>query len=839
MERIINHLLFYFKMPTRALKCGINIIYNGAVGKIKSISKTDNVSIKLKDNNIIIVNKTNITATPIDIGELIEYEKVYYIISDINVEKTKIVYSLNYVSKKIGNPVKKIDSNDSKIITIDKSLQEKIIVYLKYIDRYNLTISYLNKKKPTTEFMKIDYSKARDDIIDIFIRCKLTIAQLNKIEHTLKKVQDPSLQIYNIYKNPFDFITQEYQLITYQKAEKICNEYLLVVDFKIKLEKWAYDLFLRDERTFYIKKESFNSKMENFCKQRQENSSRFLEYIDKIIIDKIIDNSGKNIVYKTTNYLMNLEKKITDMVIDLFFEKSYQIKTDKIEELINIYERKKRTELNNPAFSLEMEQKTSVINTVQNKFSIITGPPGTGKTEILKCINFVFNMLYEANNCLDDDDSTTTTETTSENGIETVGENEDDDIYYTSDNEDDLRCYEEDNTFVDPKTICLTAPTGLAYVNMMRSQKVKHYNSNISGTCHRTLYHTISNIKKHKYQIKNTKKCKCNLDECLYDYKIKVFEIDEASMLDIFVFYDILKACKYFNSRLIMLGDVEQLPSIGPGKILYQLIKSDLFTVTKLDKIKRQNAGGLVNNILKMNSKTITKDDFVDDSMVLLDTKKFITDRKITKESLIHLIKDNGFTKHNTKFITNFNNQKFICNTKDMNNDLQDIFNPLNPDDENDEIHSNYKYDNTYKFRVNDRIIRTENDYSSSKMRANGEEATIIEFDGKSVTIQYSGASDKPEQIGVSELYENFALNYCVTVNKSQGSQYQNVVFLIEPKCYFVGKKSVYTAISRAKERCIVIANEFDFINLQNKNNNDDLKVTLFMEESDNYEFSK
>ena len=114
------------------------------------------------------------------------------------------------------------------------------------------------------------------------------------------------------------------------------------------------------------------------------------------------------------------------------------------------------------------------------------------------------------------------------------------------------------------------APTGLAYVNRQRSQKADHYNINISGTCHRTLYHTIPNIKKHKI------KCVCE-KKCLYKLNINLFEIDEASMLDIFVFYDILKACKYFNARLILLGDVEQLPSIGPGKILYQLIK--LFTL--------------------------------------------------------------------------------------------------------------------------------------------------------------------------------------------------------------------------------------------------------------------
>ena len=829
-------------MTTRALKYGTTIIYNGFVGKIKSISNTDNVTIQLLDNTIVNANKTSVRATPHDIGELIKYKNVYYIISSIKLENgTRILYNLNYVKKNSSDPIKTIYSTDASIINVDKSSQEKTIAFLKFIDRYNSSANYLNKKKGTTSFVKLDYSAVDAYMDDLFKRCKLTMSQLNKIEHTIKKVQHNSLQIQNIYKNPFDFITQDYQLITYEKAEKICKEYSLSIDFKIKLEKWAYDLFLRNKRALYIPKWMFNSEMEKFCIQRQEMPSRFLAYINTIIIDKAIgkDKFGRDAIYKTTEYLMNYEKRATDMTIDLFYDKCYNIPTAKIEEFIAIYQEKKRIELNNPTFTLEMEQKRSVINTVQNKLSIITGPPGTGKTEILKCINFVLHALYEVKQCLDDD--TTTTETGSENEFEHEFDWENDDVHeadyidYTSDDENGLGDDEEANTFVDPKTIALIAPTGLAYVNMMRAQKAKHYNINISGTCHRILYHTISNIQKHKYLKKSNQSCGCDDDECDYDLSIKVFEADEVSMLDIFMFYDILKACKYFNSRLILLGDVEQLPSIGPGKILYQLIKSEMFTVTKLDKIKRQNAGGLVNNILKMPSEIISKNDFVDDSMVLLNIENFITNREINKEKLINLINENNFTKHNTKFITSFNKSTFTCNTKDMNNDLQNIFNPLNTDYQNDEIPSNHKYENAFTFRVNDRIIRTENDYSSSKMRANGEEAVILEFDGRKVTIQYSGVSDKPEQIGIDELYENFGLNYCVTVHKSQGSQYQNVVFLIEPNCSFIEKKAIYTAISRAKERCIVIANEADFVKSQK---NLDQKVSLFMEESDTYEFS-
>ena len=463
-----------------------------------------------------------------------------------------------------------------------------------------------------------------------------------------------------------------------------------------------------------------------------------------------------------------------------------------------------------------------------NKLSIITGPPGTGKTEILKCVNFVLCELHkEENTYLNSSDINPDDYDTPINDDETES------FYngYESDCETSTKIYDEElNKFINPKTIGLLAPTGLAYVNMQRSQKADHYNINISGTCHRTLYHTIPNIKKHKI------KCVCE-KKCLYKLNINLFEIDEASMLDIFVFYDILKACKYFNARLILLGDVEQLPSIGPGKILYQLIKSEMFTVTELITIKRQKSGALVNNILKMSKEIITKNDFVDNSMVLIDVENFITiNKEINKEEIINFINENNLNKNTTKFITSFNLTKFVFNTKNLNIILQNIFNPLIEGFENDEIHSNYKYENSFSFRVNDKIIRTDNDYSGDKMRANGEEATIIDFDGKNIQISYSGPDDKPEKIGINELYESFMLNYCVTVHKSQGSQYKNVVFLIEPNNSIIDKKTIYTAISRAQERCFVISKETDFIKLQNENIKVNYKVSLFMEDSDNYD---
>ena len=785
-------------MFQRQLRYNTTVVYNNEIGIIKSISKTNSAKIEV-NGKLLDVEKNKLKAVPNDKSDIIEYNNNYYTIKDISVENNIPVYHCGFDGN--SEIIKLINSTDSKIKNVDKKDQEQKVSYLKFMERYNSTVEFLNKRKNKNNnpFEDDDYEyynevyhllerdNIKRDMYDLFERCKLKMSQLNKIENTLKKTHNPKLQIQNIYVNPFDFITQEYQLISYDKAEKICNEYRLTFDFKIKIEKWSYDFFLRDKNTFYIVKWLYLKEMEKFCNERGQKSKELLKYIETIIVDKKIGSE----IYKTTQYFIDFEKNLTDCIMDLYYDKEYDIDIERINEKINSYEDKTRKErsLN---FALEPEQREAVISSIRNKLSIIVGPPGTGKTEILKCINYVTRELYKDNEYNLDDNS---------------------------------------NKYISSTKIGLVAPTGLAYVNMQRKQENSSYCESISGTCHRLLYNTVPNIKKHKY------KCNCSDNVCKFkNLEIKNLELDEASMLDIFVFNDLVKQCKYFNSRLIILGDVDQLPSIGPGKVLFQLINSNVFNVTRLTKIKRQNAGSLVNCIIEMSKNiVIAKNHCKDDSIVMKQVESFIDCGKINQTQVLNLVEKNGLNENNSIFIVGFNKTTFIFNTAHLNNMLQNIYNSIREDDTLYVIPSKNKYENSI-FRVNDKIIRTENDYSDDKMRANGETAKIVYFDGKKVTIEYSDSKGSWEEIGINELYENFMLNYCVTVHKSQGSQYPNVVFIIEPNQTIIEKKTIYTAISRAENKCIIISNEYDFVNLQKNNKKLNMKVSIFMEESNIYE---
>ena len=177
-----------------------------------------------------------------------------------------------------------------------------------------------------------------------------------------------------------------------------------------------------------------------------------------------------------------------------------------------------------------------------------------------------------------------------------------------------------------------------------------------------------------------------------------------------------------------------------------------------------------------------------------------------------------------------------------MNNILQNIYNRKGLSIES------YKSYYENEFRCNDYVIRKKNNYENEHIFANGDMG-IIEYYGydkddngygdKKVTIKYHDGL--VEKVDVRTLYDEFLLSYCITIHKSQGCQYDNVVLIISNKHSYMwtkdqdSKKLLYTAISRTKSKCIIIGDEHFFIRSQK---NISKPVSLFMEESDNYEMS-
>jgi len=738
-------------------------------------------------------------------GDIIIYNKYYYEI--INVAIVTNYYELQNYSKDVKIS---LSLNDNNIIRITKENQLFLKKYFKFAENYNSTIDYLNKKYSSEKYIYLNLVNIANIEFDMSIikRCHLTFNQLNKIKNTLKKTGSHYIELHEIIKNPYNFIKDEFQLITFDKAERIEKEYKLNIVFEEKLIAWVND-FIRIKNSFYIEKNYFESNFTKYCLKNNKNKNNFVKLINMFVVDKLINEK----IYKTTNYLINYEKRLTDMLLDLYYEEKYDVNIEDIKKEIVKFEDKQREGLNNK-YKLETAQINAVINSITNKINIITGFPGTGKSEIVKCILYVNNALFKKNKNNDKDDI-------SECEVSDLSLSNDDYDYEDYDNED-----YENECFINPKEISIIAPTGLAFLNIQKNMPTPYYCEKISGTCHRVIYNIVENIKN---EIKRNKK-RTNKEI----YKIRYIIIDEFSMVDIYLFNDILKVCKDFNCKLLIIGDNNQLQSIGPGVVLKSIINSKIFNVTELSEIKRQNIGALVTNIKQMNYDIITKDDFYDDTIKLINIDDFIINNNlINKKSILDLINENNLNKENSIFISYFNSDKFIFNTGDLNNIVQKIY---NKNEDKLFIHSKNKYNNKFVFKVGDIILRTENDYSSEIMRANGDQATICGIENDEVIIKYKGVNDKLEKITIDELYDSFTLAYCITVHKSQGSQYNNVIIFIDKNQTIWDKTALYTAISRSQDRCFIITTSKDFIKIQMNNNRINDKISILLSESDNYE---
>ena len=300
----------------------------------------------------------------VNINDLIFYKYGYYIISNINGNKIKID---DLFSK-----------DETMIITYSEDIQipkdsNKLFSFFKFVEKYN---RFIKTKINVNQFIIPEY--------EIFNKCKLTISQMYKIYYTLKNTQNSDLEIKNIIINPFLFITEEYQLLTYEKADYISKLYKLVISNETRLKSWSYCYFLKTNNSFYVLKTKYMKDITEFTiKNSIDLNETLINNINKTIIDKEINGS----IYKTTLYLLNLEIKMTDLILKLYNEENEnKIDGSLINDLILKYE-------TSNYIQLEKEQKEAVLNAIRYNFSIITGPPGSGKTEIIKCINHIFHRL--------------------------------------------------------------------------------------------------------------------------------------------------------------------------------------------------------------------------------------------------------------------------------------------------------------------------------------------------------------------------------------------------------------------------------------------------------------
>jgi hypothetical protein len=600
-------------------------------------------------------------------------------------------------------------------------------------------------------------------------RCHLTMIILENILRKIQGCHDSSLSLHNLIQHPFHFIRAEFQLLSFEKADFIDELYDLNTSFEEKCSVWHFD-FIHTNNSFYVEKQYFYKRFNEFCEKTQRDSSLYISIVRRSCMTIVI----KDREYVTTEYLFNLEKNLGDKLCDLFLDKTIDIDLDEINHFIKVFEMKSEQTLCD-------EQKQAIINTITNKLSVITGYPGTGKTTIMECVVFVL-----------------------------------------------VEC-----KLARPANISVIAPTGLAFVQlrtrMARLEKRDNFkvSKNYSGTCHRVILSKFETVRRDFWANQRDPK------EDFQPVTIDLIIIDEFSMVDIFMFETILEYCDFFKCRLLLVGDNNQLPSIGPGCVLKSIIESGIFpeSLSTLRVIHRQDNGNLKENILRMNHELLTFDHFDETTMIFKNISKFLTpdSSQLNPTQIELLIDEYGLTQHNCKFLSYFKSDKFKFNVGNLNNIAQTRFNQ-------NAARRKFIPNQRRKFYDNDIIMRTENDYSEeSGLRANGETAQIqtISTDGSSIDIQYHDDTDLT--LDSNELENSFDLAYALTVHKAQGSQYDTIVIFIDNAQSCWDKRTLYTAISRAVNRCIIVSSYDSYLAAQRRNNNS--KISLFLEMFNKYEF--
>ena len=296
-----------------------------------------------------------------------------------------------------------------------------------------------------------------------------------------------------------------------------------------------------------------------------------------------------------------------------------------------------------------------------------------------------------------------------------------------------------------------------------------------------------------------------------------VIIIDEMSMVDISLMYALLKAIAA-GTRLILVGDVNQLPSVGPGSVLKDIIDSNEFHTVKLTKIFRQaSTSDIIVNAHKINrGEPVSLDN---KSMDFFFLKRYEADKIINVT--LQLIKQKlpkfvGASEYDIQVLTPM--RKGLLGVERLNGILQMYLNPA------DKRKREKEHGSTI-FREGDKVMQTKNNYQLEwEIRSkyglcidkgtgifNGDMGIIEEINDFAETMTVSFDEGRMVEYPY-KLLDELELAYAVTIHKSQGSEYPAVVIpLLSGPRMLMNRNLLYTAVTRAKKCVTIVGNDTTF----------------------------
>ncbi|KXZ39054.1 exodeoxyribonuclease V alpha subunit [Alkalithermobacter thermoalcaliphilus JW-YL-7 = DSM 7308] len=297
--------------------------------------------------------------------------------------------------------------------------------------------------------------------------------------------------------------------------------------------------------------------------------------------------------------------------------------------------------------------------------------------------------------------------------------------------------------------------------------------------------------------------------------------IDEVSMVDIILMYNLLKGIK-LGTKVILVGDSDQLPSVGAGNVLKDIISSNIISCVKLDEIFRQSKESMI----IVNAHKINKGESV---LLNQKNKDFYFIQRTENEDILNEILNlvdkripNYYKIDKLKDIQILSPmRKGDLGVINLNNMLQNILNPKSKF-KNEEIFQNRI------FRVGDKVMQIKNNYNkkwetcdqSEKGEGvyNGDIGYIYEIDKEERIIYVIFDENKIAKYEYSELDE-LEHSFCTTIHKSQGSEFPVVIM---PICWappmLLSRNLLYTGVTRAK-KLVVLVGDIKYLDFMIKNN--------------------
>lgn len=357
-----------------------------------------------------------------------------------------------------------------------------------------------------------------------------------------------------------------------------------------------------------------------------------------------------------------------------------------------------------------------------------------------------------------------------------------------------------DTCHISPQNIALLAPTGRASRKLIEVCNIPAY------TIHKYLgWDKDNNTFSHN-----------EINVCKEEYII----VDEASMIDTMLMFSLLKGTR-LDSKFIFIGDYYQLPSVSQGQVLKDMIDSEVLDVIKLNNLYRQKDGNYIINLAHEIKNKELSDNFLtkkeDYNFIEVDNDYVLTSIK----DIILKALEKGYREKDIQVLAPmYKSQNGIDNLNKM---LQEIFNPKS-NDKNELIVGNKIY------REGDKILELVNDSDNSisngdlgyiinitnkEKNGNKKNEIIVDFDGNIVSF----SPDK---------FINITHGYAISVHKSQGGEFNMVIIpFVNSFKRMLYNKLIYTAVTRAKSKLILIGSREAFVYGVNNDYVNNRKTTL------------